>query len=87
MLAQRLQAQESLIQVLIGPLQVGKTTGMRQLIAQLTIPSHYANADDLLVSDRKWLLTQWQQALLLGQGSLLVIDDIQKVPNWPETII
>ena len=83
---QRLQQQGVLIQVLVGPRQVGKTTGVRQLIAQLPIPSHYANADDLLVSDRNWLLTQWQKALLLGQGSMLVIDEIQKVPNWPETI-
>ena len=86
LLMQRLQQQGALIQVLVGPRQVGKTTGVRQLIAQLPIPSHYANADDLLVSDRNWLLTQWQKALLLGQGSMLVIDEIQKVPNWPETI-
>jgi hypothetical protein len=32
------------------------------------------------------LLEHWQQALLLGDGALLVIDEIQKVANWPETI-
>lgn len=85
-LAQRLQGPPHLIQVLIGPRQVGKTTGVRQLLAQQHWPAHYANADDLLVSDRSWLLQQWQQALLLGDGALLVIDEIQKVPNWPETI-
>lgn len=40
----------------------------------------------MLISDRNWLLLQWQQALLSGDGALLVIDEIQKVPNWPETI-
>ena len=75
-----------MIQVLVGPLQVGKTTGVRQLMGQQPWPHHYANADDVLVSDRNWLLAQWQQALLLGDGALLVIDEIQKVANWPETI-
>lgn len=85
-LQERLSAVQPLIQVLIGPRQVGKTTGVRQMMAQLTCPSHYANADDLLSSDRSWLREQWQSAALLGDGALLVIDEIQKVPNWPETI-
>jgi len=85
-LAQRLQGAAPLIQVLVGPRQVGKTTGVRQLMAQGPWPTHYASADDVLVSDRSWLLEQWQQALLLGDEALLVVDEIQKVPNWPETI-
>jgi predicted AAA+ superfamily ATPase len=70
-----------LIQVLAGPRQVGKTTGVRQLLAQGTWSHHYANADDVLVSDRNWLLAHWQQALLLGDGAFLVVDEIQKVAN------
>jgi predicted AAA+ superfamily ATPase len=85
-LAQRLRAERPLIQVLVGPRQVGKTTGVRQLLAQGEWPHHYANADNVLVSDRQWLLAHWQRALLLGDGALLVIDEIQKVVNWPETI-
>jgi uncharacterized protein len=85
-LQERLSAAEPLIQVLIGPRQVGKTTGVRQMMARLPFPAHYANADDLLSSDRSWLREQWQRAILLGEGALLVIDEIQKVPNWPETI-
>ncbi len=85
-LAQRLGAVQPFIQVLVGPRQVGKTTGVRQLLAQGAWPHHYANADDVLVSDRSWLLEQWQQALLHGEGALLVVDEIQKVANWPETI-
>ena len=73
-LALRLAGQKPLIQVLNGPRQVGKTTGVRQLMAQGAWPHHYANADDVLVSDRQWLLEHWQQALLLGDGALLVID-------------
>jgi len=85
-LAQRFSAVQPFIQVVVGPRQVGKTTGVRQLLAQGTWPHHYANADDVLVSDRSWLLEQWQQALLRGEGALLVVDEIQKVGNWPETI-
>jgi predicted AAA+ superfamily ATPase len=85
-LARNLGTAPGLIQVVVGPRQVGKTTGVRQLIAQGERNVHYANADDLLVSDRNWLLEQWQKALLSGEGGLLVIDEIQKVPNWPETI-
>lgn len=85
-LAERFSAEKPWIQVLAGPRQVGKTTGVRQMLAQGAWPHHYANADDVLVSDRNWLLEQWQQALLLGDGALLVIDEIQKVGNWPETI-
>ncbi|KXK43328.1 hypothetical protein [Nitrosomonas europaea] len=51
-LAHRLDSMQPLIQVLTGPRQVGKTTGVRQLMAQCSYPQHYANADDVLVSDR-----------------------------------
>lgn len=86
----RLQARLSepapLIQVLVGPRQVGKTTGVRQLLARWQGAWHYANADDLLTADRTWLLAQWQAAARLGEGALLVIDEIQKAPNWSATI-
>jgi predicted AAA+ superfamily ATPase len=85
-LEERFRSREALIQVLIGPRQVGKTTGVKQLLERRQAPFCYANADDLLVSDRTWLLEQWQQALTLGDGALLVIDEIQKAPNWAERI-
>ena len=85
-LEKRLCDEAPLIQVLVGPRQVGKTTGMRQLLKRTSGKYHYANADDLLVTDRTWLLEQWQKALLLGDGTLLVIDEIQKIPNWSEAI-
>lgn len=85
-LEKRLSGDQPLIQVLVGPRQVGKTTGMRQLLARWPRNSHYANADDLMVTDRTWLLEQWQKALLLGDGTLLVVDEIQKIPNWSESL-
>ena len=85
-LEQRLLTENTRIQVLVGPRQVGKTTGIKQLLARYPYASHYANADDLLNTDRTWLLEQWQKSVSLGGQVLLVIDEIQKVPNWSETI-
>ena len=85
-LEQRLLTENTRIQVLVGPRQVGKTTGIKQLLARYPYASHYANADDLLNTDRTWLLEQWQKSVSLGGQALLVIDEIQKVPNWSETI-
>jgi len=75
-----------LIQVLLGPRQVGKTTGVRQMLNRFRGPYFYANADGVLVGDANWLLEQWQSALALGEGALLVIDEIQKVGNWAEAV-
>lgn len=85
-LEKRFSRDNPLIQVLVGPRQVGKTTGVRQLLARYPGNNHYANADDLLTTDRTWLLEQWQKALLLGDGTLLIIDEVQKIPNWSETL-
>ena len=85
-LEQRLSVGQPLIQVLVGPRQVGKTTGVKQLLARYPYATHYANADDILTTDRTWLLEQWQKAVLFGKKTLLVIDEIQKVPNWSETV-
>lgn len=85
-LLQRLQMPRPLIQLLTGPRQEGKTTGVRQLLSRMAVPQHYANADDMLAGDSSWLLGQWQHALAKGDGTLLVIDEIQKIPNWPETV-
>jgi predicted AAA+ superfamily ATPase len=43
------------IQVIAGPRQVGKTVLVRQLIADLGLPSHYASADEPTLRDRTWL--------------------------------
>lgn len=85
-LVTRLRSDAMRIQVIVGPRQVGKTTGIQQALAQIAGPSHYASADDVLVSDQKWLLEQWQHALAQGDGSLLVIDEIQKVPAWSSVL-
>lgn len=81
-LKKRLGEDDLLIQAVLGPRQVGKTTGVRQCLDELPVQSRYASADEIFVADASWLLGEWQQAQLLPECSVFVIDEIQKVDNW-----
>ena len=77
------------MQVIIGPRQTGKTTGARQIIEQLSFTSTYATADAALPHGPEWLETQWQLACSKskdGEPVLLVLDELQKVRGWSETL-
>ena len=78
------------IQVLAGPRQVGKTTLSRQLMEEVDIPTHYASADEPALKSSSWLEQQWETARYKIKGenaeALLVLDEIQKLPNWSETV-
>lgn len=82
----RLEEDEVLIQAVLGPRQVGKTTGVKQVLAQTQAKSLYVSADELIAPQAEWLLNQWQKAVLLPERSILVIDEIQKVAHWPEML-
>ncbi|MCK9404480.1 MAG: AAA family ATPase [Chitinophagaceae bacterium] len=70
------------IQVVMGPRQVGKTTMVNQLVEKLSIPHHFTSADAVAASDNIWLkLKQSKRA-----DFLLIIDEIQKIDNWSETV-
>ena len=74
------------IQVVLGPRQVGKTTGMMQLMKKTLGNSYYFTADDELAPDENWIESRWQEALLLDPDSLLILDEIQKVSNWSQVV-
>ena len=87
----RVEEPRRFIQVLVGPRQVGKTTLIKQLLAKTDIPHYFVSADDLFAADTTWLKRAWVKARILcqqeGKGSfLLVIDEVQKVPQWSETV-
>ena len=84
----RLSEPHPLIQVLLGPRQVGKTTTIEQIIARRPSDAkhHYASAEAVFRSDWSWIERQWQIATALGPKTLLVIDEIQKIENWSEMI-
>ena len=91
-LCKRMGEPRRFLQVLAGPRQVGKTTLARQLAEELAIPSHYATADEPTLQDRAWINQQWDIARALvrdrkgPQPALLIIDEVQKIPGWSETV-
>ena len=79
------------LQVLAGPRQVGKTTLARQVMDAVGVPAHFASADDPALRAHGWLETQWEVGRLRARnggraGGLVVIDEIQKVPGWSESV-
>lgn len=88
-LARRLHERRRFIQVVVGPRQVGKTTLVRQALEDITTPTHYASADDPGGRDRAWIETQWDLGRIRAEeasrgGAVLVLDEIQKIPDWSE---
>jgi len=79
-----------LIQVVIGPRQVGKTTAVQQLLERLKQPSHVAAADSALPPGPEWIESHWSMAASLPATSeaptILVLDEIQKVQGWSEVV-
>ena len=78
------------IHVLIGPRQVGKTTIARQIQESIGIPTVYATADSPVPLDSAWIETQWRLAVAepaaAGGPVLLILDEVQKVRGWSETL-
>jgi uncharacterized protein len=87
----RIKGPRRFIQVLLGPRQTGKTTMARKLLEAPGISGQYATADEPLVKGASWIEQQWQAGRLkAGKGggakTLLVLDEIQKIPGWSETV-
>lgn len=89
-IALRLKEKNTRIQVLTGPRQVGKTTIVKQLMAQTKMPAFYFTVDNPETIHSGWLEEKWQLARLEfikgAKNVLLAIDEIQKLPNWSEQI-
>ena len=90
-LTKRIQEPRRFLQVIMGPRQVGKTTLVTQLAAQVKIDYLFVSADSVAAGNATWLEQQWEAARIkLTQQEeeefLLVIDEIQKIDNWSETV-
>lgn len=107
-LRQRLKEPPAFIVVVAGPRQTGKTTLVRQALADhsarfiavdqpvpeigapLTTGTTTAKLGAPPTTD--WLIEQWTQArayaasLPDGEHCVLAIDEIQKIPQWSETV-
>jgi hypothetical protein len=90
-LKKRINEPRRFIQVISGPRQVGKTTLVTQLYDQHSMPSLYESADAIPAGNNLWIDQVWDTARLRMKSGkagefLLIIDEIQKIPNWSETV-
>ena len=90
-LVQRLREPRRFIQVAAGSRQVGKTTLAEQAARQSGLPTRYASADEPSLRGVQWIEQQWEAARSLADGAdadgaLLVLDEVQKVTGWSETV-
>jgi len=90
LLVREFEKQQPVFQVLTGPRQVGKTTIAQQVMDKLPFPSVYASADSPLPPGPEWIETQWRRAEVeadrSGGAVLLVLDEVQKVRGWSESL-
>ena len=89
-LTERLIEPRKFIQVIVGPRQVGKTTMVYQAMERINLPHLFFSADNIFASD-EWLAEKWQSARLMIQAQrlselIVVIDEVQKIPNWSECV-
>ena len=90
-LVRRLLEPRRFIQVVAGARQVGKTTLAGQAAEQSGLPTHYAGADEPALRGAQWIEQQWEAARSLAAeadtgGALLVLDEVQKLAGWSETV-
>ncbi|HET8759994.1 MAG TPA: ATP-binding protein [Nitrospiria bacterium] len=79
------------MQAVAGPRQVGKTTLVRQVIEATGGEARFASADEPTLRGREWIEQQWEAARLTARdagksGAVLVLDEIQKMSGWSETV-
>lgn len=89
-LEERLLGEVNLIQAVVGPRQVGKTTLVRQILKNWKGSGSYDTADDPAITGSTWIGVQWEKArieyLKTGKRYLLILDEIQKLENWSSYI-
>ena len=87
----RIIESRSKIQVIVGPIQVGKSTLIGQVLDECDFPHESYSADDIVGADANWLAQIWETQRLKMETSgeskrLLVVDEVQKIVNWSETV-
>ena len=90
-LKSRILEPRKFIQVILGPRQVGKTTMVLSLLKEINIPHQFASADNVSSTNDNWIGQLWETVRMRMKQQevpemLLVIDEIQKIPNWSEAI-
>ena len=87
----RISEQRDKIQVISGPRQVGKSTMVKQVLQETTIPHMLVSADSVDKANSAWIGEMWATARARMKASnaaefLLVIDEVHKLDNWSEAV-
>lgn len=87
----RLEEDRRFIQVVMGARQIGKSTVVKQVLSELTIPYQLYSADNVPATNSAWISNCWQavrslKAVNQWQCVVLVIDEIQKIANRSEAV-
>ena len=81
---------KDLIQIIIGARQVGKSTIAMKIAKDWDGPVIYATADEARPPSAEWIIHNWElsrrSATPGGKRPLLIIDEVQKVPGWGDTV-
>ncbi len=77
-----------LIQALIGPRQIGKSTLASQIAEKFDGIVHFESADSSPPHSNAWIEAQWIIARTRARGTqgLIILDEIQKISGWSETV-
>ena len=87
----RISEQRDKIQVISGPRQVGKSTMVKQILQETTIPHMLVSADNVDKANSAWIGEMWATARARMKASnaaefLFVIDEVHKLDNWSEAV-
>lgn len=87
----RLEEPRMFIQVVMGARQIGKSTVVKQVLNDIDLPYQFFSADNVPASNGAWISNCWEavRSLKANKGLetiILVIDEIQKISNWSETV-
>ncbi len=90
-LLRRLREPRRFLQIITGARQVGKTTLITQVAEQSGLARRFASADEPTLRGAEWIAQQWEAARVAAEqagkeGALLVLDEVQKAPNWAEAV-
>lgn len=84
-LSESLALKNGLLQVIIGPRQVGKTTTVLKYLEDNHSDKFlFYSADEVFNATSNWILEIWSKAR--SEKKILVIDEIQKCENWSAVI-
>ena len=87
----RLEEGRTFIQVVMGARQIGKSTVVKQVLKDLSLPYQFYSADNVPATNTAWISNCWAATRSLKENNgwesvILVIDEIQKIANWSEVV-